>query len=248
MGQYEFVNVGTCLENFIWNDFCSWYIELSKSSLASDDSNVLNATYNTLYVVLISIIKMLSPFMPFVCEEIYLSLPHIYESVNLESWPQIDYVEDEEAMNSVEQLLEIISAIRETRVAYNLKPSLDLAGCIFDSDNNLLELNSLFKSSLLKMSHLIIEDFDGERMIVPLKFGSLHLLKSQLIDIEVEKQRLLKQKQHFENEVDRCLKLLSNPNFINKAAIDKVNSEKLKLDQNQQQLKLILDQLSNLDD
>lgn len=247
MAQYEFVNVGSCLESFIWNDFCSWYIELSKSALASDDEKVLSATYNTLYVVLMSIIKMLSPFMPFVCEEIYLSLPHQYESINLESWPNIDYVKDEDAMNSVEQLLNIIIAVRETRVAYNLKPSLDLEGCVYDTNNNLFELNDLFKSSLLKMAHLTITTLNSEVIVVPLKFGSLHLLKSQLIDVEMEKERLLKQKQHFENEINRGEKMLSNLNFVNKAASEKVESERLKLEQNKSQLKLVLEQLMNLE-
>lgn len=88
MEKYEFAMVGNELYSFIWNDFCSWYIELSKATLYSEDKAVVQNTKAVLYTVLEAILKMLSPFMPFVTEEIYLDLPHDKESMNLETWPE----------------------------------------------------------------------------------------------------------------------------------------------------------------
>ena len=88
MDKFEFVNVGSELYKFIWDDFCSWYIELSKATLYSEDQAVVQNTKAVLYTVLEAILKMLSPFMPFVTEEIYLDLPHDKESMNLETWPE----------------------------------------------------------------------------------------------------------------------------------------------------------------
>ncbi len=90
MDKYEFVNVGSELYNFIWDDFCSWYIELSKVHLNSDNEIEKHATQETLIYVLNAIVRLLHPFMPFVTEEIYQSIPHLEESICVAKWPTVN--------------------------------------------------------------------------------------------------------------------------------------------------------------
>ena len=90
MDKFEFVNVGSELYNFIWDDFCSWYIELSKAHLNNDNEIEKRATQETLVYVLNAIVRLLHPFMPFVTEEIYQSIPHLEESICIAKWPEVN--------------------------------------------------------------------------------------------------------------------------------------------------------------
>lgn len=116
MDKYEFALVGNELYSFIWDDFCSWYIELSKAGLNSEDAQVKRATQSTLIVCLRAIIRLLHPFMPFVTEEIYSVLPHTEKACCLAAWPTpvegLDLSHNEE----VDQLISVIKTIRQVRV------------------------------------------------------------------------------------------------------------------------------------
>lgn len=243
MEKYEFVAVGNLLTKFIWDDFCSWYIELSKSQLQSEDPTVLNATYSTLYVTLMGILKMLHPFMPFVTEEIYLSLPHQCESINLESWPML--IENIKTSQVVDQLIEIIEKTRETRVAYNIKPSQELKGYFIplETTKDSLELNNLNMIKKMVKLELMEKDFQTA-IVVPMTWGELHFDKSELVDPEVEKAKLLAEKEKLENEIKRAQSMLANENFVLKAPKEKVDQEKEKLDNYNRQLSLILSLLA----
>lgn len=249
MSIYEFAQVGSVVQNFIWDDFCNWYIELSKSQLQSNNQEILIATYSTLLTVLMAIVKMIHPFMPFVSEEIYLSLPHNKESINLEQWPtQVQHL-DASKNSQVENLIEIIEEVRKTRVDYNLKPSLELTGLYISTNNEINMLDASMKAMLRKMVKLELVDLlDSETLVVPLKSGQLELLKSELIDKEQELLKLNKQKSQLEAEIKRSNGMLSNPNFINKAAADKVEAEREKLGNYQHQLVVVLEALKKLAD
>ena len=107
MEKYELSMVGNELYNFVWDDFCSWYIELSKATLFSEDADVVKSTKAVLYTVMINILKLLSPFMPFVTEEIYLDLPHEKESLNVETWPEkIDFEKEKAKLSNALEHLE----------------------------------------------------------------------------------------------------------------------------------------------
>lgn len=90
MDKFEFVNVGSELYKFIWDDFCSWYIELTKVHLNSTNDTEKQASLNTLVYVLNAIVKMLHPFMPFVTEEIFQAIPHLEESICIAIWPEVN--------------------------------------------------------------------------------------------------------------------------------------------------------------
>ncbi|MGN1276929.1 MAG: valine--tRNA ligase, partial [Floccifex sp.] len=113
MEKYEFGIAGNELYSFVWNDFCSWYIELSKATLYSENKEAVQSTKAVLYTVLMNILKLLSPFMPFVTEEIYCALPHEKESINKEIWPEI--IEFDCCDKEKQEMQICISAIQATR-------------------------------------------------------------------------------------------------------------------------------------
>lgn len=243
--KYEFAAVGTALTKFIWEDFCSWYIELSKAQLQSQDETILKATHSTLLTVLMGIIKMLHPFMPFVTEEIYQAIPHELESINLESWPQL--VAGIKPAPMVDALIEIIEKVREVKVQYNVKPSLELNGQFIDLEQVLNPFNEIDKSMLKKMVKInILDSLDEATIVVPLSCGELHIIKSNLVDLEAEKEKLLNQQDLLEKEIERAKAMLANEKFVAKAPLEKVAAEKEKLENYSRQLDIVKQQLSHL--
>lgn len=247
MDEYEFAQVGSELTKFIWEDFCSWYIELSKAQLQSEDPEVLHTTYSTLLVVLTGIVKMIHPFMPFVSEALYLALPHQKESINLETWPEIVEGIDVSTTDSVNRLIELIEQLRKTRVDFNIKPATELSGAIYDVDQNLIKLDEDLATMLYKLAKTkLYDELQDETLVLPLSFGSLELVKSELIDKEAEMLRLLKEKEHFEEEISRGEKMLANENFVSKAPKAKVNEEREKLANYKHQYEVVLEQLEKV--
>ncbi|MBO4359010.1 MAG: valine--tRNA ligase, partial [Erysipelotrichaceae bacterium] len=122
LDKYELAIAGNEIENFVWNDFCSMYIEFTKSSLNSEDIDVKHRTLNTLIYVLEAILKLMHPFIPFVTEEIYQSIHGKEKSIMLETWPEVIEDIDEEKAESIESIIEIIENTRTLRTEYNIKP------------------------------------------------------------------------------------------------------------------------------
>ena len=173
MEKYEYALVGNELYSFIWDDFCSWYIELSKAGLSSDDDTVRKAAQSTLVTVLSGIVRMLQPFMPFVTEEIYLSIPHTEESIDLEVWPcAVEVAMSDEEMTAIRQLITMIEAVRSLRVDYNLKPSMDIDVIIRDEHGTALSSAAYINAILQKMCHATWIDADeqNEEMAVHCRF------------------------------------------------------------------------------
>ena len=249
MDKFEFALVGNELYSFIWDDFCNWYIELSKSGLNSEDKDVVNASRSTLLTVLSGILKMIHPFMPFVSEEIYQAIPHAFESINLEVWPTLTNVEFSDVeMDEVKRLITMISAVREIKVSYNLKPSADVDAIVKDENGNILAENSFISAILAKMCHANWSSADTNEEVVvrPVHKGSISIPLAALIDIEEEKKKLEKELAKLAGEIKRGEGMLSNPNFVNKAPEAKVNAEKEKLEGYKNQYKIVEDRLKEL--
>ena len=249
MDKYEFALVGNELYSFVWDDFCSWYIELCKAGLNSDDQAVKKATVSTLLTVLHAILKLLHPFMPFVTEEIYLSLPHDKASLNVEIWPSMAELEISKAeMDDMNELLTMIQVVREIKKDYNLKPSSEIEVLIKDADGTLRHSNPQISAILYKMCKAIWidEEKDGEMVSRSILKGTLSILLADIINVEEEIMKCEKEIAHLNSEIKRGEGMLSNQNFIAKAPAAKVEAEKQKLEGYRQQLELAQARLSAL--
>ncbi|MFQ6875595.1 MAG: valine--tRNA ligase, partial [Coprobacillus cateniformis] len=235
MDKFEFVNVGSELYNFIWDDFCSWYIELSKAHLNSDNEIEKRATQETLVYVLNAIVRLLHPFMPFVTEEIYQSIPHLEESICIAKWPEVNtYFENTKINGQFQYLFDIIKGIRNIRAQYIIKNSIEIAYSIQTKDEQLSELLediALYVSKLCNArcigynvetsSHVATEMIKGGHALI-VELGDY-------IDLNAEKKKLEDELKKLEGEIKRCQGMLSNPNFTSKAPPEKVKAEEAKM-------------------
>lgn len=248
MDKYEFALVGNELYNFVWNDFCSWYIELSKAGLQSDDEHTVMAARSTLVSVLRGILCLLHPFMPFVTEEIYLTLPHEKASINLATWPKpIDIAIDESEAEGVAQLITMIEAVREIKTTYNLKPSADIDVVISDAADNPRQPQAQICAILQKMCHAnwCEQEQDEEMVVRPILNGTLKVALASVINVEEEIAKLSKEVKRLEGEIKRSEGMLNNPGFVNKAPEAKVNAEKEKLEGYKKQYTIASQQLES---
>ena len=250
MEKYEYALVGNELYSFIWDDFCSWYIELSKAGLSSDDDTVRKAAQSTLVTVLSGIVRMLQPFMPFVTEEIYLSIPHTEESINLEVWPcAVEVAMSDEEMTAIRQLITMIEAVRSLRVDYNLKPSMDIDVIIRDEHGTALPSVAYINAILQKMCHATWIDADeqNEEMAVrPILHGTLNVPLAAILNVAEEIEKLSREIKRLKQEIKRGEGMLSNPNFVNKAPQAKVDAEREKLEGYRSQYAIVEKQLEDM--
>ena len=234
MDKFEFGNVGSELYDFIWNDFCSWYIELSKETLNGNDSVLKKATQDTLVYVLNSIMRLLHPFMPFVTEEIYLSIPHLKESIVLASWPKTnDQFHNNIIEDQFEYLIDIVKGIREIRHQDVIKNNVEVFYNLTTADSGLENLLKDMVPFISKLCNAKCIGYNKETVknsanIVIKGGNTLSIDLGQYADMEAEKEKLVKEIGKLQKELERSKKMLSNPNFINKAPAAKVEEEKKK--------------------
>ena len=253
MDKYEFVNVGTELYSFIWDDFCSWYIELAKVNLNSDDEVAKNATIHTLVYVLNAIVKLLHPFMPFVTEEIYQSIPHAKSSICIEDWPVVNPVfNDDTCEEGVAYLIDIVKGIREIRAQYTIKNANEIHYTIFSNDASLAELLQAYSPYVKKLCNASLDEITSTLLTKDvatalIKGGNqIQVSLVGLIDLEAEKQKLEKELQKLTSEIKRCEGMLSNPNFVAKAPEAKINQEKAKLEEYRKKYDAVNEQLQQM--
>lgn len=238
MDRYEFAMVGNELYSFVWDDFCSWYIELSKANLYSENRNIVASTKAVLLTVLTNICKLLHPFMPFVTEEIYQSLPHDKESINVETWPdKIEFDSKENEKEFVDLALSIIVKVREIKQEYNMKPSNPLTISIVDEQGSVINLSEDYKRIIDRMCHVNFETIEDEDILSrTLEKAILRVRMGDLVDYNEEKEKLEKEIERLQKEIKRASGMLNNPNFVSKAPQAKVDQEKAKLASYEDQL------------
>ncbi len=235
MEKYEFVNVGNELYNFIWDDFCSWYIELSKVHLNSENIEEKRATQETLVYVLNAIVKLLHPFMPFVTEEIYQSIPHTEESICIASWPTVN---EKFANENIDEkfafLFDIVKGIRNMRATYVIKNAIEVAYSIQTKDENLSALLSDLAPYIYKLCHARCIGYNVETSsnvaTETIKGGNALIIElGDYVDLKAEKKKLEDELKKLEGEIKRCEGMLNNPRFVSKAPAAKVEEEQRKL-------------------
>ncbi len=247
MEKYEFALVGNELYSFVWNDFCSWYVEMSKSALNSNDEEAKKAAYSTLYVMLDAIVRLLHPFMPFVTEEIYQMMPHNGESICIASWPQkIEGIETAD-LAGMERVLSSIQKIREVKNANDLKPSENIDFMMKDLDGNTVAPTEALAAIVRKMAKAEWkESLDGDLTVETVRDGSLYIPSSQLSDPAEEMRKLEGEKERLAGEIARSEKILGNEGFLKKAPAAKVESEKQKLEAYRKQYNAVCERLAVL--
>lgn len=233
--KYEFGEVGRVLYNFIWDEFCDWYIEMSKIPMNGDDEAQKNVTRSVLSYTLDRIMRLLHPFMPFVTEHIWQNLPHEGESIVTSAWPTVDQaLVFEESKDVMEQLVEIIKAVRQSRLEVNTPLSKEIPIKIQaknETIQQLLKTNQHYLERFCNPSTLEIEtqiDIPDKAMTTVVAAGEVILPIEGLIDMDKELERLEKDLQKWQKELDRVNKKLSNDNFVNKAPEHVINEEKEK--------------------
>lgn len=231
--KYEFGEGNKALYNFVWNDFASWYVEISKVDLQSDDAENKNITQNVLVYVLMQIIKMLHPIVPFITEEIYQTLPHKEESITISSWPTVEEAfNDEEAINSLNIVMEIISAVRNERAKASKAPSAKINIRLEAKSQEVCDILNSAKSYLLKFTNpneLVITTDKANlenQVVVVLNDLTIYIPTNDLVDIEEVIKKLEGELKKLEGELLRSNNMLNNPNFVNKAPEAKIQAER----------------------
>lgn len=233
--KYEFGEVGRVLYNFIWDEFCDWYIEMSKIPMNGEDEVQKQMTRSVLAYTLDSIMRMLHPFMPFVTEHIWQNLPVTGDSIVTASWPVVKpELSNEQSKRDMEQLMEIIRAVRNTRSEVNTPMSKQIPMMIktnSEAISNRLETERPFIERFCNPSTLTIStdvEIPEEVITTAVTGGSVILPLEGLIDMEKEIARLEKELEKWQKELERVDKKLSNEKFVAKAPEKIINEEKEK--------------------
>ena len=241
--------------DFIWDEFCDWYIEMVKPRLYnSDNAASMNAALWTLKSVLIDALKLLHPYMPFITEEIFTSLQSEEDSIMISSWPKYseerNFAKDEA---DIELVKEAVRGIRNVRTGMNVSPGRKATIYVVSSDNNIretFESGELFIKSLAYASEVIVkDDMDGisdDAVSVVIPGANIYMPFAELVDIAQEIERLGKEKTRLEGEIKRASGMLANERFISKAPKEKVDEEKQKLVKYEQMLSEVTKQLEKL--
>ena len=232
--KFEFGEVARSLYNFLWDDFASWYVELTKVDLQAKNEYA-KSTMNVLVYVLSSVVKLLHPFIPFVTEEIYQSLPvKDSESITISAWPVVNEAYDFSDELSIMNLgCDIISAVRTIRTDLNHPMSKPIT-LNLEAETNVITKIALVEPYLVKFTNAkkltISENADKDDTVSKiLPDVKIFIPAKELIDKEAEIKRLEAELSKLENELTRSNKMLSNENFLAKASPEKVQAERDKL-------------------
>ena len=253
MEKYEFGEAAKTLYGFVWDDFASWYVEISKVDLASNDEINKQMTKNVLVYVLTAIVKMLHPFIPFITEEIYQALPHEDESICISSWPTVNKLFNNDlAQEALDDMITIITAVRNERAKANKAPKEAITISILAKDAKTKDMIASTENYLKKFTNpkeliFLSEAVDAKGMVVVvLPMATLYIPSADLVDMEEVIKKLEANKQKLEAELQRSIKMLSNESFISKAPQAKIDAEKAKQAEYQAQYDEVVKTLKEL--
>ncbi|NUE97269.1 valine--tRNA ligase [Lactobacillus melliventris] len=251
--DYQFGEAGRELYNFIWNDFCDWYIEMAKVALNGNDQELKARKQDNLIWILDQILRLLHPIMPFVTEKLWLSMPHDGESIMVAKYPEVHAeFENEPARHDMAFLIEIIKAVRNIRREVNapLSSSIDIMIQLEDAKNErILTDNEDYVKNFLHPKELTISTqiaapklaktavISGAQIFVPL---------ADLVNIADEIKRMTKEEKDLQAEVERSTKKLNNQGFVAHAPEAVVNKEKAKKADYESQLQSVQERIQEL--
>ena len=248
--RYELGMAAQKVYDFLWSDYCDWYIEMAKPRLNGTEEEKKRALSVLLYV-LRDILKMLHPFMPFVTDEIYQSLPGTDGSIMVSSWPEQKNYGFEKEQAGTEEMMEIIRAIRNLRRELNIPPSKKAALYLYPAEGKDLRYAGKYFERLAMATEILRI---GDKSEAPrgcasavCSFGQIYLPIGELIDIDKEKQRLNKEAKRLEQEIARAQGKLKNQGFLAKAPEKVVEEEKRKLSEYEAMQKKVADLLEAME-
>jgi valyl-tRNA synthetase len=252
MDKFELGVAVSNIYDFIWEEFCDWYIEMVKPRLYSEDDNTKDSAIWTLKKVLIDSLKLLHPYMPFITEEIFCNIQDKEESIMISSLPvreerfNFDYEE-----NAVETIKMAVRGIRDVRTAMNVAPSHKAKVYVVTADEGLrhiFEEGRVFFTTLAKAEEVYVQadktsiGDDAVSTVIP--NGTIYIPLADLVDIEKEIERLEGEKVRLQGELDRVNKMLSNEKFVSKAPQSKIDEEKEKLAKYTQMMEQVVTRLA----
>ena len=240
--------------DFIWEEFCDWYIEMVKPRLWNDEDSTKAAALWTLKTVLINSLKLLHPYMPFITEEIFCNLQDEESSIMVSAWPEYkaewNFEQDEYA---VETIKEAVRAIRNVRTSMNVAPSKKAKVYVVSENEKLLQIfehSKVFFATLGYASEVFLQkDKQGiadDAVSVVIPEASIYMPFAELVDIAKEVERLQKEEERLTKELARVNGMLSNEKFVSKAPEAKINEEKAKLEKYTQMMEQVKARLAQL--
>jgi valyl-tRNA synthetase len=252
--SFYFNEATVTLYDFIWSEFCDWYIETSKIALYSGNKDLKENKASVLFFLLNNILKMLHPFMPFITEKIYQFLPvKEKDSIMITSFPVVmkNYIFEEDEAN-FEFLKEIVYSIRNLRGEYNISPSVSINVVLKIEDDvkkSFLEKNEICIKKLAKVNNLsFVKEYrkSAEESIYVGSGFEIYARVAELINIEKEKEKIQKEIERLTKQIENISAKLSNPSFLEKAPLEVIEREQKKLDDWTEELKKLKFSLSEL--
>ena len=240
--------------DFIWEEFCDWYIEMVKPRLYNDEDTTKAAALYTLKTVLIESLKLLHPYMPFITEEIFCNLQDEEESIMISNWPvykeEFSFPVEE---NAIETIKEAVRGIRNTRTSMNVAPSRKAKVYVVSAEESLrsiFENGKVFFAALGYASEVIVQDnkngIDSDAVSVVIPNGTIYMPFAELVDIAKEIERLENEEKRLNGELARVNGMLSNERCVSKAPAAKLQEEKDKLEKYTQMMEQVKERLSHL--
>ncbi|MEF9988596.1 MAG: class I tRNA ligase family protein, partial [Christensenella sp.] len=234
--KYDLGLAAQKIYDFTWSELCDWYIEMAKPRLYGEDEEVKAETMAVLVYVLKNTLKLLHPFMPFLTEEIYTSLPDSEESIMTAKWPQVEYSDDAYG-TMMEGVMELIRSVRNVRAEMGIAPGKrsDLMIVVDTKDKaaTVEECKQYFEKLAYAKDVIILTDVSQipqNSVSAVSAFGDAYMPLAELIDIEKEIERLTKEADKNETEIKRAEGKLNNKGFTDKAPSKVVEEERAKLD------------------
>ena len=254
LDKFELGIAASKVYDFIWEEFCDWYIEMVKPRLYNDEDETKAAALWTLKTVLINALKLLHPYMPFVTEEIFTTLQDEEESIMISSWPEFKEEWNFEAdENAVDTIKDAVRGIRNLRAEMNVPNSKKATVYVVSEKKeirNIFEDAKVFFATLGFASEVIVQtDKTGiadDAVSTVIHDAVVYMPFAELVDIDKEIERLKKEQKRLEGEIKRCNGMLNNPNFVGKAPAAKIEEEKAKLEKYTGMLATVEERLTQL--
>ena len=248
--KFELGLASSKVYDFIWSEYCDWYIEMAKPRLYGEDEKAKKTALGVLRYVLIDALKLLHPFMPFITEEIFVEVLGAGESIMISEWPkgELHFEEDEKRMSAV---MDVIRTVRNIRAQMNVPPSRKAALKIrTDREADVKECELYIKRLAGASEVILMEEGQTESGAASAvtELGEIFLPLGELVDISKELERLNKEKANLESEIKRAYGKLANEKFTSKAPEKVVNEEREKLAKYQDMLDKLLEQIKSFEE